>query len=187
MFFRRSVVAVMVQNAIEHTAIPGRNHDAAKIANIFVANLWEAIPDLIAGKKGPKPSNFALALGAMTNGLHRTEPGSEAEDVVFLALGSLLQTPQAAKAAMSNRADAFLHDRYVGPRNADGTDSSGPSMRKGINTSETRNPRDIRRTRVSRQITEAARAASPPGKRTPVLMRKCRRDRREPSAPVCSL
>jgi hypothetical protein len=108
MFFRRSAVAVMVQNALEATAIPGRNHDAARIANVFVAKLWEAIPDLIDGKKGPKPSNFALAVGAMANGLHRTEPGSEAEDAVFLALGSLLQTPQAAKAAASNAADAFL-------------------------------------------------------------------------------
>ena len=111
MFFRRSAVAVMVQNAMERTAIPGRSHDAAKIANVLVANLWEAIPDLIAGKKGPKPSNLALAVAAMTNGLNRTEPGSQAEDALFLALGGLLQSPQTVQAAASNAADAYLLER----------------------------------------------------------------------------
>ena len=97
----------MVQNAMERTSIPGRNHDTAKIANFLVAQLWEDIPTIIAAKK-PKATNFALAIGALTNGLHRAQPGSEAEDALFLALGRFLQSPKAATASSTNQADAYL-------------------------------------------------------------------------------
>ena len=108
MFFQRSKVAVMVQNALERTAVPGPQADAGKFANMLVANLWEAIPDLIAGRKGSKPTNYALAVVALSNGLNRSRPGSEADSRLFFALGDLLQSPQAVTAGEANQADAFL-------------------------------------------------------------------------------
>lgn len=110
MFFRRSIVAVMVQNAIESTAIPGQSLDTAMVANMLVAKLWRDIPDVVAGRGRPKPSNFSLAIGALTDGLDQATSGSEEDDAMFFALGGLLQSPKAAKAASSNETDRLFFE-----------------------------------------------------------------------------
>lgn len=105
---KRTMVAVVVQNALEQTALPGSDINAAKVANMLVTRLWDAIPAIIDGSMGTKPSKLGLAVGALTNGLHDTRPSSDAESATFLALGSLLASPSAARAELENNADAYL-------------------------------------------------------------------------------
>jgi hypothetical protein len=107
---RKSVVAVMVQNAFERTSLPGSDINPAKVANILVTSFWDAAPQLVTGGIFPKPSNFGLAVGAVMDGLDKTRPGSDAENATFLALGNLLTSSSAVNAAISNATDARLID-----------------------------------------------------------------------------
>lgn len=89
--FKMSEASVVVQQVLQaHIAFGVPPFDPAEVARRLVAQVWHQKPDMFAGKFGKRPHKVSVAAIALAQGLREFGEGSEAQEIVRLALGAVM-------------------------------------------------------------------------------------------------
>ena len=94
--FQFSAAAVVAQNLLEQQCATGLFHiDPKALSNRLVALTFGEKPDLINGKKGPKPHKISMAAVALAQGMREFDRHSDEYMACFLSIGAILMEMEA--------------------------------------------------------------------------------------------
>lgn len=89
--YRKSEAAVVVQNLLAIQAKAGLLEvDPAKLANLLVATVWDAKPDVFSGKFDQRPYKITVAASALAYALVEREEHDPIRGALLISLGNIL-------------------------------------------------------------------------------------------------